>query len=87
MIEELIRHGFSFSNFPYYLLSQIPPLFSVHLMNCYFPDFWYSHVTERELQKGEMQYAKKQDVITHFYYRIRKNKDIIFARRLTREFE
>ena len=39
---------FFYPNFP--ILSTIPNLlhaFSVHLLNCYFPDFWYSHVTEK----------------------------------------
>ena len=48
------NHGFSFTPiFP--LLSTIPNLphsFSVHLMNCYFPDFWYSHVTEKRTSEG-----------------------------------
>ena len=36
------------------LLSIIPNLlhaFSVHLMNCYFPDFWYSHTPEKTIKK------------------------------------
>lgn len=33
------------------LLSTIPNLihvFSVHLMDCYFPDFWYYHTAEKQ---------------------------------------
>ena len=52
--EIILCHGFSFSlKFP--LLSTIPnllPTFSVHLMNCYFHDFWYSHVTEKRTSEG-----------------------------------
>ena len=44
------------------LMSTIPNphhSFLVHLMNCYFPDFWYSHVTEKRISEGRKQYAKK----------------------------
>ena len=37
------------------LMSTIPNphhSFLVHLMNCYFPDFWYSHVTEKRTSEG-----------------------------------
>ena len=59
-------HDFSFLLiFP--ILSTIPNLlhtFSVHLMNCYFSDFWYSHVTEkRTLRREKCNMRKKQDII------------------------
>ena len=62
----LRSHDFSFLLiFP--ILSTIPNLlhtFSVHLMNCYFSDFWYSHVTEkRTLRREKCNMRKKQDII------------------------
>ena len=49
------------------LLSTIPNflhVFSVHLMNCYFSDFWYSHVTEkRTLRREKCNMRKKQDIM------------------------
>ena len=49
------------------LMSTIPNphhSFSVHLMNCYFPDFWYSHVTEkRTLRREKCNMRKKQDIM------------------------
>ena len=45
----------AFLLFQYPLLSTITNLlhaFSVHLMNCYFPDFWYSRVTEKRTSEG-----------------------------------
>ena len=64
--EIILCHGFSFSlKFP--LLSTIPnPLtaFSVHLMNYYFPDFWYSHATEKRiLRREKCNIRKNQDII------------------------
>ena len=48
-------------------MSTIPSIshsFSVHLMNCYFPNFWYSHVTEKRTSEGRMtNMRKKQDII------------------------
>ena len=35
--------------------------FSVHLLNCYFPNFWYSNVSENGKERYTMR--KKQDVI------------------------
>ena len=51
---------FFYPNFP--LLSTIPNLlhaFSVHLMNCYFLDFWYSHVTEKRTSEGRNAICEK----------------------------
>ena len=49
------------------ILSTIPNLihvFSAHLMNCYFPDFWYSHATEkRTLRREKCNMRKKQDIM------------------------
>ena len=60
------NHGFSFAPiFP--ILSTIPNLlcaFSVHLMNCYFPIFWYSHEIEKNtLRREKCNMRKKQDII------------------------
>ena len=56
---------FFYANIP--LLSTILNLlhaFSVHIMNCYFPDFWYSHVTEkRTLRREKCNMRKKQDIM------------------------
>ena len=44
------------------ILSTIPNLlhaFSVHLLNCYFPDFWYSHVTEKRTSEGRNAICEK----------------------------
>ena len=44
------------------LSSTIPNLlhaFSIHLMNCYFPDFWYSHVTEKRTSEGRNAICEK----------------------------
>ena len=52
----------AFLLFQYPLLSTISNLlhaFSVYLMNCYFPDFWYSQVTEKRTSEGKMQYEKE----------------------------
>lgn len=53
----------------YSLMSTIPNLlhvFSVHLLNCYFPNFWYSHVTEkntfRREKYEEQAFASEQDI-------------------------
>lgn len=57
--------GFSFTYFP--ILSTIPnlhPSFSVHLMNCYFPNLWYSHVTEKRTSEGRIANIRKmQDIM------------------------
>ena len=49
------------------LLSTIPNLphsFSVHLMNCYFQNFWYSRVTEKNtIRREKCNMRKKQDII------------------------
>ena len=54
---------FFFSDFP--ILSTIPNLlhaFSVHLMNCYFTDFWYSHVTEKKTSEGRNAICEKNRI-------------------------
>ena len=54
---------FSSPDFP--ILSTIPNLlhaFSVHLMNCYFPDFWYSHVTEKRTSEGRNAICEKSRI-------------------------
>ena len=61
---------FFFLNIP--LLSTIPNLlhaFSVHLMNCYFPDFWYSHVTEKRTSEGRNAICEKSRfrIISNFH--------------------
>ena len=51
---------FFYPNIP--ILSTIPNLllaFSVHLMNCYFSDFWYSHVTEKRTSEGRNAICEK----------------------------
>ena len=55
--------AFFYPNIP--LLSTIPNLhhsFSVHLMNCYFPDFWYSHVTEKRTSEGRNAICEKSRI-------------------------
>ncbi len=51
------------------LLSTIPNFphsFSVHLMNCYFANFWYSRVTEKNtLRREKYNMRKKQDIRNH----------------------
>ena len=52
----------AFLLFQYPLLSTIPSLphaFSVYLMNRYFPDFWYSHVTEKKTSEGRNAICEK----------------------------
>ena len=60
----LRSHDFSFLLiFP--ILSTIPNLlhaFSVHLMNRYFPDFWYSHVTEKKTSEGRNAICEKSRI-------------------------
>ena len=46
-------------------MSTIPNLhhsFSVHLMNCYFPGFWYSHVTEKRTSEGRNAICEKSRI-------------------------
>ena len=60
----LRSHDFSFLLiFP--ILSTIPNLllaFSVHLMNRYFPDFWYSHVTEKKTSEERNAICEKSRI-------------------------
>ena len=47
------------------LMSTIPNphrSFLVHLMNCYFPDFWYSHVTEKRTSEGRNAICEKNRI-------------------------
>ena len=49
-MEKRLSYAMAFLLPHFFHVSTIPNLlhaFSVHLMNCYFHDFWYSHVTEK----------------------------------------
>ena len=48
-----------------FLLLRYPyTVFSVHLMNCYFPNLWYSHVTEKRTSEGRIANIRKmQDIM------------------------
>ena len=53
-----------------FLLSTIPNShhsFSVHLVNCYFPDFGYSHVTEKRTLEGRNAICEKSRMLSHSF--------------------
>ena len=51
--------AFLLSRFPHIVNYPQSPPGTVHLMNCYFPDFWYSHVTEKRTLRREMLIAPR----------------------------
>ena len=59
---KVMAQTMAFLFFQYPLLSTIPSIphaFSVYLMNRYFPDFWYSHVTEKKTSEGRNAICEK----------------------------